>query len=211
MPSFIDQEQIANRRNNFYRDSYRKLLSLLVLFIIIGIGLSVTLGYLTMNPTRSKYFASTENGDVIPLFSLSEPVITDTYLLQWAGLLARQVYNLNFDQLDQQEAALQKSFTKVGWQAYQHAVTQSNLVGSVKSSKLIVSAVEDGAAVIASKTIVEGRFHWAVQLPLLVTYTSASQVVKERLMITLIISRVPVLSVPHGILVEGFQAKRRLS
>ena len=77
------------------------------------------------------------------------------------------------------------------------------MVGIV-DKKLESSAIVYGPPVILNSMVLSGRFTWRVQLPMLVTFTSANQQTQQRYMITMDIQRVPVVSVPKGIQIKSF-------
>ena len=71
---------------------------------------------------------------------------------------------------------------------------------------MIVSAVATKAPVILQKGILNGRFAWRVQMPLLVTFQSAVEFSQQQLVVTLLISRVSTLNSPRGIGISQFVA-----
>ena len=75
---------------------------------------------------------------------------------------------------------------------------------AVKAKKLIVSAVATRAPVILQKGILNGRFAWRVQMPVLVTYQSASEFTQQSNVVTMLISRVSTLNSPRGIGISQF-------
>jgi intracellular multiplication protein IcmL len=203
-----DLGQLEEKRNNFYRDSYRKLLNFLVFLVWIGVVLAIVLGIMLYAPPQPKYYASTTSGNVIPLHSLSEPVITSDFVIKWASLVTLGVFNLNFDKVQSELAQQQPKFTSAGWDALQDALSSSNFLGSVTKNKLISSAVIDGSPVITVREIIHGRYTWVVQLPLLINFSSASEKSQEKLVITMTVMRVPVLGSAQGIQVAGFDAEK---
>jgi len=190
--------------NNFCRDSYRSVMRLLVLMAVISLALVLMLGYLVLQPDRPKTFASTTTGDVVRLHALDEPVVTNTYLLQWATLRAREIYNLSFARYEDQLEAQKGYYTTTGWNALNTAFNDSGFIQEIVGKKLETSAIVYKPPVIISNMVVKGRFTWRVQLPLLVTYTSANQEMKQRYIVTMDIERVPVIEVPKGIQIKSF-------
>ena len=205
----VDLGQLEERRNNFYRDSYRKLLNVLVLLLWVGIVLAIALGVMVYAPQQPKYYASTTTGNVTPLFPLSEPVVTDNFILKWSSLVALGVFNLNFNQVDTQLDKQKTKFTADGWNALTGALKSSGFLTSVEQNKLISSAVVDGAPVIVTRAIISGRFSWVIQLPVLISFSSASQNAQEKMILTITVMRVPVLGAPQGIQVTNFSAERK--
>jgi intracellular multiplication protein IcmL len=201
-------EQLALQKNNLYRDNYRRVMKFLVFMIATAIGLSCILAYQLWSMPPAKYYATTTTGRVIPLHSLSMPVVTNAYLLQWAELAARACYNLNFIDYPKQLQAASSNFTPDGWTSLMDAMKQAGVIDSLKQNKLFIAAVVNGPAVILDEEVVHNRYTWRVQLPLLVTYTSANQQRKTTYIITMDIMRVPVIDAAKSIQINNFTATR---
>ncbi len=206
----IDYNQLEERKNYFFRDSYRKLLNIIVFLLWIGVVMSVVLCAMILTPGNSQYWASTTTGQTLPLHPLSEPIVTEPYVLKWASLLATSVYNVNFNEYNQQLTKLKPYFTDAGWAALQGAFNDSGFIKSLTQNKLTTSAVVNGAPVVTLRAIIHHRYTWVIQLPLLVMYNSANQTRKVQLNVQIRVMRVPVLSVPQGIQCDGFIAKSPL-
>lgn len=197
-------QQLDNKKNEFYRDRYRTTMQWLTLMVFICIGLSLGLAYFSMQQRIPKFFSTTTTGEVRPMYSLSEPVVTTAYLLQWASLRARDVYDLSFSQYQDQLQNLKPYFTESGYEKLIAALNSSGFIDVLSKQKLNSSAIVYEPPVVLARMIVDGYFTWRVQLPLLVTYTSASAQKQAKYMVTMDITRVPVISAPKGIQVKNF-------
>ncbi len=202
-----EAQQLEFENNNLYRDRYQRTLGWLLTMAIACVVLVVTLTYMSVNGKQSDYYATTTKGAVIPLHPLSEPVITNQYLVQWASLATRKAFNLDDVHYQAQLKRAEPYFTPTGWKKFLSALNSSGLLGAVKSKKLMMSTVVSGPPVILNRAVVHGRFTWRIQLPLLVTFTSASEKTKSKLMVTMNVQRVPVLSAAKGIAISDFSAR----
>jgi intracellular multiplication protein IcmL len=144
---------------------------------------------------------------VTPLHSLSEPVLTSQYILEWASLAARKAFNLDFVHYEDQLAEAKPYFTPDGWDKFEAALKSSGLLESVTGKKLVMSAIVSGTPVVLNRAVIHGRFTWTMQLPVLVSFTSSSENRKEPLIITMNVQRVPSLEAPQGIQISDFQAR----
>ena len=73
--------------------------------------------------------------------------------------------------------------------------------------QLVVSAVATGTPVITQEGVVDGRYSWNVQIPLLLSYQSSSETnFSQPVIVTMLITRVPVLNNPRGIAIAQFYA-----
>src|SRR3989344_138981 len=198
------------RKNNnteseiFYREGYRKGLRWVVMLMILAVGLTVGLIGVDYTRPSPQFFATTPGGDVIPMHSLSEPMVTTNFLLEWASLAVRAAYNLDFVNYQTQLSQARTYFTDQGWSAFMAALNASGILSTIQNQKLQATAVGTGSPIVLQREIISGRFSWVVQLPLLVTYVSASETRKQQLVITLTIMRVSTLDTAQGILINDF-------
>ncbi len=203
-----DQAVVAvHTRNEFYRDSHRQVLRVLLLsasvsFVAIGILL-----YIVLHPPAPKYFAVTADGRLIPLVALSEPNLSPPSVLQWANQAAVAAYSYNFVNWRSELQAASQFFTPNGWESFIQALSDSNNLTAIQKKRLIVSAVAQGAPVILDQGVSSmGRYYWKVQMPMLVTFQSASQISTQKIVVTMLIVRVSTLRSVRGIGIEQFVA-----
>lgn len=200
-------QSLEMRKNNFFRDRYRWVMKWLSFMVFMSVGLSLILGYLSLQQRTPDYYATTTTGEVIPLYSLAEPVVTSDYIKQWASLRARDIYNLSFANYQDQLNQLQQYFTDAGWGSFKAVIQKSDLVKQVSGQKLDTSAVIYKPPVILAQMLVDGRFTWRIQLPLLVTFTSASEQTQAKYIVTMDIQRVPVIDAAKGIQIKNFNVQ----
>ena len=191
-------------RNDFYRDGQRKMMVMLLLSFISNVLMALLLVYLMTHPPAPKYFATSINGRITPLFALNEPNQSDSAVLQWANQAAVAAFTYNFVNYRTELQASSGFFTSAGWTQFLTALEDSNNLDAVRVKKLIVSAVATSAPIILQKGILNGRYSWRVQMPMLVTYQSASEFSQQRNVVTLLISRISTLNSPRGIGISQF-------
>ena len=191
-------------RNNFYRDGQRKMILVLLVSIAANFVLALMLVYIIMHPPAPKYFATSINGRITPLFPLNEPNQSDSAVLQWANQAAIAAFTYNFVNYRTELQASSGFFTSDGWDQFLSALQQSNNLDAVKAKKLIVSAVATRAPIILQKGLLNGNYAWRVQMPLLVTYQSASEFSQQNNVVTMLITRVSTLNSPRGIGISQF-------
>lgn len=199
-----DAVELVRLRNNFYRDNYRRLVGALIILLVIIVILISTVLYQIINRPDPKYFAVTTDGRIMPLYPLSEPMISPGDLLQWAHRAAIDAYTYNFVNYRDAMQTLQNQFTPDGWRYYEDALRTSRTLEMVIAKKLVVSAVATGTPVIVEQMVVSGRYSWKVQIPILVTYQSPNEQTQQSMIITMIISRVPTVDMPKGIAIVSF-------
>ena len=191
-------------RNSFYRDGQRKVMLVLLFSMLCNAVLAGILTYIVTHPPEPKYFATSISGRITPLFPLDQPNQSDSAVLQWANQAAIAAFSYNFVNYRTELQASSGFFTAEGWDQFLQALEQSNNLVAVKAKKLIVSAVATKAPVILQKGLLNGVYAWRVQMPLLVTYQSASEFSQQNNVVTILISRVPTLNSPRGIGIAQF-------
>lgn len=191
-------------QKSFYQDSRQKILLALLIAIIVNCLIVGLLGYIISHPVEPKYFATSVNGRITPLTPLNEPNQSDSSVLQWANQAAIAAFTYNFVNYRDELEASSSFFTKDGWQQFVDALQQSNNLDAVKAKKLIVSAVATRAPIILQKGVLNGRYSWRVQMPILVTYQSASEFSQQNNVVTMLITRISTLDSPRGIGISQF-------
>ncbi len=199
-----DALTVVALRNKFYKDSQRKVIFALLLAIVVNLVLGSMLVYIITHPPAPKYFATSINGRITPLFPLDQPNQSDSAVLQWANQAAIAAFTYNFVNYRDELQSSSGFFTPEGWDQFLNALQQSNNLDAVKAKKLIVSAVATRAPIILQKGVLNGNFSWRVQMPILVTYQSASEFTQQNNVVTMLITRVSTLNSPRGIGIAQF-------
>ncbi len=203
-----DALETVKLRNNFYRDSYRRVVMALIITLVIIAGLVYTVYWQITHRPTPKYFASTANGRIIPLIPLNSPNMNGKAIRSWAVEAAVAAYSYNFVNFRQVFNDNQKYFTSNGWDAFLKQLQSSGNLDAVQKRKLIVSAVPRGVPVIQNQGVLNGRYFWRVQVPMLVTYQSQSETFHSDLLATLTIRRISTLTRSDGIGIDSFIAQQ---
>jgi intracellular multiplication protein IcmL len=201
-----DALELVRMRNNFYRDNYRRAIAALLLMVLVNLLLVAGVIYQMVNRPHPQYFATTADGKLIQLSPLNDPMVSQEFLLQWANQAAVAAYTYDFVNYRQQLQKASEYFTPEGWKNFQDILKQSKNLNTVIDQKLTVNAVATGAPVITQRGILNGRFAWKVQIPLLVTYQNPNRVINQSVLVNMIITRVSVLDFPRGIAIAEYLA-----
>ncbi len=201
-------------QTKFYRDSFPKFMFLfLVTLLICIVSISLNILQLIYKPKAQQFatFSSTDGSTrLVEMIPLNEPNLSTQPLLQWATEAATSCYNFDFNRMEKQIQNLRPYFTAQGYQHYIEALQAENTLIDVKEKLLIVSAVPLKAPVILREAVSSSieRYAWQVQLPLLVTYQSSSELKKAEITVTMLIVRVDTLESPKGIGISQFLARK---
>jgi intracellular multiplication protein IcmL len=93
-------------------------------------------------------------------------------------------------------------FTPEGWQQFMTAVERSGNLETVKNSRLVASAVEQGAPIVTNQGLRKGVYSWEIQFPILASYQGGQGgrgTASQKLLVTLLVSRVPTSSYKEGV------------
>jgi intracellular multiplication protein IcmL len=198
-----DAVEQVTMRAAYHKDNSRKVLFALLLCAVIILAQVITIIYVVTHPPEAKYFATSTDGRIMPLVPLEQPNLSQAALLQWANTAAIAAYNYDF--VNYREALQEASayFTPDGWNSFMAALNSGPLQ-NVISKKLIVTAVATGAPVIVQQGVLDGTYTWKVQMPMLVTYQSASQNQQDSVTITMLITRISTLTSARGVGIAQF-------
>lgn len=194
-----DALEVVALRNEFYKDKQRKVVLALLISMAINLVQMTMLVYVISHPPAPQYFATSINGRITPLYPLDEPNQSDSAVLQWANQAAIAAFTYSFVNYRDELQAASVFFTPEGWDQFMGALKESNNLDAVRAKKLVVSAVATRAPIILQKGLLNGRYSWRVQMPLLVTYQSASEFSQQNVVVTLLITRISTLNSPRGI------------
>lgn len=200
--------EVVQMRKNFYRDSYRRVVSALLFMVLVNLLLAFIVYYLATHQPEPKYFATSADGRITPIYPLTAPMVSDSALLQWANQAAVAAYTYNFATYRGELQEASEYFTPSGWRDFEEALQSSRNLETVISKKLVVTAVATGAPVILDRGVLDNHYSWKVQMPLLVTYESASTTIQQPILVTMLITRVSTLNVPKGIAIAQFVASQ---
>lgn len=197
-------------RNEFYRDGYRNLLRLAVLQSLIILGLVGGMYFvIQVHQPENRYFATTEDGRLVPMVALNEPNLSTPALMSWVAQAATEVMTFGFNDYRRRLQEASRNFTRRGWESFTSALQRSRIIEMVETNQQVVTAAPQGAPVLQSEGVVAGRYQWVVQVPLVVTYQSGNRTKNDNLLISVVIVRVPRLETPNGVGIEQWIAGPR--
>ncbi|PJB70832.1 MAG: type IV secretion protein IcmL [Alphaproteobacteria bacterium CG_4_9_14_3_um_filter_47_13] len=194
-------------RNEFYRDGYRTILKLALLqtFVILGL-IGSMLFVIHIHQPENRYFATTEDGRLIPMVALNEPNLSTPALMSWVAQASTEVMTFGFNDYRRRLQEASRNFTRRGWESFTKALQKSRIIEMVEASQQLVTATPRGAPTLVSEGLVQGHYQWIVEIPMILTYQSGSQQRSDFLRVTLVVVRVSRLESPNGIGVEQWVA-----
>jgi intracellular multiplication protein IcmL len=198
-----EELEIVRLRNDFYRDGFYKvftllsmLLSAIVLLLIGSIYLFVSkpypVGFFTDNDLRA--FAP------VPV---TKPYIKQADLIQWVSQILPQAFTFDFVNYNNEINQLQQYFTPRGWSAL---LTQINIyanASTMQTARQFVNASANGTPTIPNQGLIDGKYGWWIQMPLTLHKLTVSRHDELSITIQALVIRVPTLNNLTGIQIEN--------
>ncbi len=178
-------------RNAFYRDNYRRATVALIILAVINVVLLFSIIDKYLNPPQPQYFATNSQYQLVKYHPLTDPVVSNNYVLQWVSTAVQQAFSLDFIHWREQLQTASYNFTPSGWHWFLQAFKQSGDLNSLVQLKMVADAQITGAPVITYQGVLGSQYTWKIEIPLMITYTSAAKVINQPMKVTIIVMRVP--------------------
>lgn len=187
-------------RNEYYRDGYRLALRVAVVqsFVILGL-IGVMFFVVKVHQPENRYFATTEDGRLIPMISLIQPNLSTPALLSWVAQATTETMTFGFNDYRRRLQESSRHFTRRGWDSFTTALQRGRIIESIEGQSQVISAAPRGAPVVQSEGVLGGRYQWVVQIPMILTYTSGAKSRSDNWVVSIVIVRVPRLESPNGV------------
>ncbi|MCB9982875.1 MAG: type IVB secretion system apparatus protein IcmL/DotI [Rhodospirillales bacterium] len=194
-------------RNEFYRDGYRSLLRLALLQGLAILGLIGGMYFvIQVHQPENRYFATTEDGRLVPMVALNEPNLSTPALMSWVAQAATEVMTFGFNDYRRRLQESSRNFTRRGWESFTGALQRSRIIEMVEANQQVVTAAPQGAPIVVSEGLVAGRYQWQVQIPMLLSYQSGARTRTDKMLVTIVVVRVPRLESANGVGIEQWIA-----
>jgi len=187
-------------RNEYYRDGYRLALRVSVVqsFIIIGL-IAAMFFVIKVHQPENRYFATTEDGRLIPMVSLTQPNLSNPALMSWVAQAATETMTFGFADYRRRLQESSRNFTRKGWESFTSALQAGRIIESIEANAQVITAAPRGAPVLQQEGEVNGQYQWVVQIPMVLSYQAGSKTRTDNWIVTLVVVRVPRLESPNGV------------
>lgn len=197
-------------RYDFYRTNYKLTQVVMIASLLFNALMGYGMYAVATNPPKPVYVATYGDGRVLPLQALSEPIVTDTSLLTWVKEAVADVnsYNYNTWRRDLQKSS--DHFTGTGYEAFLKKFDEAGIIKMISERSIFVTSNVTGTAAITARGVINGVYHWRVEVPVDVTYTPyGGTPTVQRLIVKLVVRRMSVLENPRGIGIEVYNTAER--
>lgn len=203
-----DALSTALARDAYKRERFEFLLrAIFAVMAMLACSLLLNIWQAT-RPVQIRYFASTPEGRISEILPTNLPIQSINEVLTWGTQAVTQSFTLAFANYQQQLDDDQVNFTEAGWIGFQRALKQNKLLDTVISQQLVTSVVPTAAPVITSQGLMDGNHYgWHVQLPILISFESASARNSQTMTVDMVIVRRPETENPRGLGIAQIIAK----
>lgn len=157
--------------------------------------------------SSGSFYAQLPGGQAVELSPLLRPSASIKALLNWSTIAATATFTIDFVNYEKNLTDLKQYFTSDGYDAFIAALTKDQVLATILSKKLVVSAVAIGPAIILREEVLAGDIYtWTIQVPLTVSYLSASAEEKANKLVTLVVSQVSTQLSATGIGIDRYEA-----
>jgi intracellular multiplication protein IcmL len=195
-------------RKAYARERYEFLL--LTVYGLIGVlGVSVLANiWLALRPVEIRYFATDSQGQIRELTALDRPIQSKVEVVNWAADQVAYAFTFNFANYRETFEVAKNSFTEPGWKGFQNALAARKIIEDVTNNKYVSSAAIREAPVVVQEGIADGsRWGWKIEVPLVVTYESASTHTTQTFIAEVVVVRRPESENPRGLGIAQIIAK----
>lgn len=147
-----------------------------------------------------RYFATREDGGIIPLVAVSQPFLNNGQVTNFAVEAVTRSLTMDFKNWREDLADASVYFQRPdGWTNFLTAIQDSGTLDFIRNKRLISNAVANGAVIIDAGIDSRGRYSWTVQIPLKITFESSAERSVQDMMAEVVISRLPTWESPTAV------------
>lgn len=189
----------ALARDSLARDRYEFLLK--SIYMLIGaLAISVLANvYLGTRPVEFRYFTTDPQGGIREIVALNRPVQGVEEVLNWTTQVVTKAYSMSFANYAQQLDDIRPNFTEGGWLGYEQALSRAGFIDTLLNNQYVTTAVPEKAPVVVAQGLVNGVYGWRLQVPVIVTFQSASSQSSQTINVEVTVVRRPEIENPKGL------------
>lgn len=192
-------------------DTYRmafKTMTVIALILALTTALSVTAAtYLALTKPEPRYFATSLGGKILPLVPLDQPHLSANEVVNYAIKAVTDALTYDFKNYRADFQQAQDYFTKPnGWNSFVDALEKSDQLTMVKKRRLNTTAIAQDAVIVREGVNSNDVYEWIIQIPVRMTYESASEITGQDLLVTVTMQRLQTYQSPYAAAISRFIA-----
>lgn len=186
-------------RNALSRERYEFVMKVTSGIVILCIVLVVSLVYLATRPIQQRFFTTNSEGAIREIIALNKPIASEEEVLNWATQAVTKAYSMSFANYGQQLNDLKPNFIDAGWRGYEQALQRAGFIDGLLKNQYVTSAVPKKAPVVVARGLVNNVMGWRLQIPLIVTFTSANTSSSQEINVEVTVVRRDETENPQGL------------
>ncbi|MEC5291942.1 type IVB secretion system apparatus protein IcmL/DotI [Aurantimonas sp. C2-6-R+9] len=194
-------------RAGTWKTAFKAMTLFAGLMTVVATGATATAVYLALERPEPRYFATTNEGQIQPLIPLDRPHLSAAAVSNFAVNAVTASLTYSFDQYRPQFQDAQQWFTQpAGWNSFVGAVDESGMLDLVRERRFNSSAVAQNAVITTQGINASGIYEWVVQMPVRITYQSASELSGQTILVTVRLSRLQTYQSPYAMAISQYVA-----
>jgi len=186
-------------RKNFLKDRSFFLSTLTAGIVVLVFFTGIFVFIQIQKAPAPKYFPLTKENQLLQHEPLNSPKYPEHTVLSWIEAVVTDGFSYNFKTFDLLPEQMRVYFTQAGLKSYFTVLHNQGESQRVLDNRLVLSASPYEVPEIRSSAVYEGRFSWSVRLPLLLTYQGVRYLYRKRLVVDILVARVPMTESPYGL------------
>ena len=195
--------QVVDLRDDFYRDSFGKIV-FVIISIVVAISLLIAVSlYLHLEKPKPITFAVDPEWRVQPVIPLEKPYLSSPDMLQWVNDALQRSFVFDFYHYNDQLKNAAHFFTPNGWKVFLDQLNNYVNYNNVQTNKMFVNAVPSGAPSIITEGLLSGRYAWWVEMPITISYFGIHRFSSRALTLQILVVRVSTLNNLAGVGIDN--------
>ena len=187
-------------KNDYYRDASGTMMRIVNIEAVIILGLTFALAFfLGTRQNQDRYIAETGDGKGMQMVALSLPNMGRLALSDWVAEAVSQIMTFGFNDLDARFVESRKDFTEEGWGAFRRGMVASKIIDDMMEAQQIVTSVPASPPILKQEGLINGRYSWVFDVPLLVTFRAGGIKVSRPRIVHMVVKRIPTEESPDGV------------
>ena len=197
--NYGEREYPLLRYQTWMRSHERMAMITLIMSAVTALSVVVA-SYALLKQPEPIYFAARQDGGILPLVPVSSPYLSDGEVTNFAVQAVTRALTFDFANWRSSLTDAAAYFERPGgWNDFLDALDSSGMLAYIREHRLVSTVVANGAAIIDSGLDSRRRFSWTVQIPLNITYESASELSRDQRLAELVVSRLPTWEAPEAV------------
>ena len=196
----MEATESALVRYDTYRKAFRNS-AIGNIIMLLAVVISVIMAWSAWTEKQNpRYFATYQDGGIIPLVPLSYPFLDTGEVTNFAVEAVTRAFSMNFKEWNQSLNDVSRYFEqKEGWQSFLVAISDSGRLDFIQKNKLISSTTVNEAYILNHGVDENGRYGWEVKIKMETVHENETKRTIEQNTVDLVISRVHTWENPSAI------------